>query len=43
MGADKLHEHDLPAEVECGDQPIVSTSDIEADTITPGTAANQTD
>jgi hypothetical protein len=31
MCADKLHEHDLPAEVECGDQPIVSTRDIKAD------------
>src|SRR5947208_17146626 len=32
--ADKLHEHDLPTEVECGDQSVVSTSNLEAHAIT---------
>jgi hypothetical protein len=34
VGTDKLHEHDLPAEVECGDQSVVSSSDFKAGTIT---------
>jgi hypothetical protein len=32
--ADKFREHDLPAEIECGDQPVVSASDFKAGTIT---------
>jgi hypothetical protein len=32
--ADKLHKRNLPTEVECGDQPVVSTSNFEAGTIT---------
>jgi hypothetical protein len=32
--ADKLHKRNLPAEVECGDQPVVPASDLEAHAIT---------
>src|SRR6516164_6069228 len=32
--ADKLHERNLPAEVECSDQPVTSPSDFEANPIT---------
>jgi hypothetical protein len=31
---DELDEHDLPAEIECGNQPLVSASDLEAGALT---------
>src|SRR6516162_10512901 len=34
MRADKLQERNLPAEVECSDQPIVPASNLKTDPIT---------
>jgi hypothetical protein len=30
MSPDELDEHDLPAEIECGDQPVVSAGNLKA-------------